>query len=67
MTPPGPLNHRTFIQADGILAEFICQAHLIELTVERALELLDIHRHHHPDECIVHLESAYLLLVEDSE
>ncbi|MBF6171297.1 hypothetical protein [Nocardia blacklockiae] len=62
---PEPLNHKTFVQADGKLAEFMCQAHLMELTVLRARELREIHRHHHPDECVVHLEAAYLLLVED--
>ncbi len=66
MTSPEPLNHRTFVPADGKLAEVMCQVHLIELTLDRARELLFIHRHHHPDECIVHLEAAYLLLVEDA-
>ncbi len=48
-----------------MLAEFMCQVHLLELTVERAQELRYIHRLHRPDECIVHLESAYLLLIEE--
>ncbi|WP_281918300.1 hypothetical protein [Nocardia sputorum] len=65
MTLPDPLHHRTFVQADGMLAEFMCRVHLLELTVERARELQHIHRLHNPDECIVHLESAYLLLIED--
>ncbi|WP_245660098.1 hypothetical protein [Nocardia gamkensis] len=43
----------------------MCHAHLMELTVLRAQELREIHRRHHPDECVVHLEAAYLLLVED--
>lgn len=33
----------------------------------RTSELLYIHRHHHPDECIVHLEAACLLLIEDGD
>lgn len=61
----GPSQRRTFVHADGVLAEFLCQAHLIELTVERARALRDIHRYHHPDECVVHLETAYLLLIEN--
>lgn len=65
VNPPDPLRHRTFVHADGKLAEFMCQVHLLELTIERARELRCIHRFHHPEECIVHLESAYLLLVED--
>jgi hypothetical protein len=64
MASPDPL-HRTFVQADGMLAEFMCQVHLLELTVERAHELRYIHRLHRPDECTVHLESAHLLLIEE--
>ncbi|NQE67981.1 hypothetical protein [Nocardia gamkensis] len=48
-----------------MLAEFMCRVHLLDLTRERARELRHIHRLHHPDECIVHLESAYLLLIEE--
>ncbi|NKY89708.1 hypothetical protein HGA07_29480 [Nocardia veterana] len=62
---PDPLRQRTFVHADGKLAEFMCQVHLLELTSERAEELRHIHRTHHPDECVVHLEAAYLLLIED--
>lgn len=53
------------MHADGKLAEFMCQVHLMELTPERAEELRHIHRAHHPDECVVHLEAAYLLMIED--
>lgn len=60
-----PLNHRTFVQAEGVLAEYMCQVHLMELTVERAHQLLEIHRYHHPDDCVVHAEAAYLLVCED--
>ncbi|RBO88490.1 hypothetical protein DFR74_109260 [Nocardia puris] len=56
---------RAFVQASGKLAEFMCQVHLMELTPERARELRYVHRFHHPDECLVHLEAAYLLLTED--
>ncbi|MBF6215183.1 hypothetical protein IU433_30590 [Nocardia puris] len=62
-----PGQHRTFVHADGKLAEFMCQVSLMELTVGRARELQDIHRFHHPDECIVHLEAAYLLLVNEAD
>lgn len=65
MPMPEPLSHRTFVQADGKLAEFMCQVHLMDLTVERAWDLRDIHRFHHPDDCIVHLEAAYLLLLDE--
>ncbi len=61
-----PLPHRTFVYADSVLAEALCQASLMELTIPRARELREIHQNHHPDECIVHLEAAYLLLVEDA-
>ncbi len=62
-----PPSHRTFVSADGKLAEFMCQVSLMELTVERARELRQIHRFHHPDECIVHLEAAYLLLLAEDD
>ncbi|MBB5915564.1 hypothetical protein BJY24_004476 [Nocardia transvalensis] len=65
MTAPDPLSHSTFVHADGRLAEVMCQVHLMALTPPRAWELWDIHRTHRPDECLVHLESAYLLLVEE--
>lgn len=65
MNRPEPMPERTFVQADGKLAEFMCQVHLMELTLDRAEELRYIHRQHHPDECIVHLEAAYLLLMMD--
>lgn len=42
----------------------MCQVSLVDLTLNRVRELLYIHRFHHPDECVVHLEAAYLLLVE---
>ncbi|WP_281198539.1 hypothetical protein [Nocardia vermiculata] len=38
---------------------------MMELTADRARQLIDIHRRHPPDECIVHLEAAYLLLIEE--
>ena len=60
-------DHRTFVHADGVLAEFMCQVHLLELTHGRAQELRRIHRHHPPDECIVHLEASYLLMIDDLE
>ncbi|MGY1947344.1 hypothetical protein [Nocardia asiatica] len=61
-TNPG--GSTTFVQADGVLAEVMCQVCLLGLTVERARQLLDIHCEHHPDECLVHLEAAYLLMIE---
>ncbi|MGW4090225.1 hypothetical protein [Nocardia sp. NPDC004750] len=67
MTSPDHLPHRVFVQADGMLAEFMCQVHLLDLTLERARELRYIHRLHRPDECIVHLEASCLLLIEDDD
>ncbi|MCX4098037.1 hypothetical protein [Nocardia sp. alder85J] len=64
MTAPDPLRHRTFVYAQSILAEVLCHANLLELTSERAEELRFIHQCHRPDECTVHLEAAYLLLIE---
>ncbi|MGN2635058.1 hypothetical protein ACTD5D_02445 [Nocardia takedensis] len=64
---PEPLRHRTFVQAEGMLAEFMCQVHLMELSVGRAEQLRHIHRFHHPDECVVHMEAAYFLLTEDGD
>ena len=64
MISPDSSRQRAFVPADGVLAEFLCQAHLLELTPERAEELRHIHRSHRPDECVVHLEAAYLLLIE---
>lgn len=66
MTLPEPLGRRTFVHADGRLAEFMCQVHPIEWTTERARQLRFIHRHHPPDECIVHLEAAFMLAAEDA-
>ncbi|MEU4706760.1 hypothetical protein AB0G00_10020 [Nocardia salmonicida] len=60
------MEQKTFVQADGRLAEFMCQVHLLELTPERAEHLRHIHRFHRPDECFVHLQVAYLLLIEDA-
>ncbi|MFJ1457468.1 hypothetical protein [Nocardia sp. N2S4-5] len=60
-----PLEHNAFVYADGMLAEVMCQVHLMELTFDRALELRHVHRFHHPDECIVHLEAAHFLMAED--
>jgi len=64
MPQPDPI-HRVFVQADGMLAEAMCHVCLLELTARRARELRYIHRHHRPDDCLVHLEAAYLLLIED--
>lgn len=65
MIGPKTMEHRVFVHADGTLAEFMCQVHMMELTADRARQLIDIHRRHPPDECIVHLEAAYLLLIEE--
>ncbi len=43
----------------------MCQVHLMELTPERARQLLEIHRYHYPDDCVVHAEAAYLFVCED--
>lgn len=66
VNPSDPMGQRAFVHADGKLAEFMCQVHLLGLTPARARELRTIHGAHCPDECIVHLEAAYLLLIEDS-
>ncbi|WP_280271658.1 hypothetical protein [Nocardia wallacei] len=63
---PDPVPHKTFVHADGKLAEFMCQVYLMDLTPARAWELRRIHRSHHPDECMVHLEAASLLLMDES-
>ncbi len=65
MSVPDFMGHRAFVYADGWLAEFMCQVSLMELTVERARELRYVHRFHSPDECLVHLEAAYLLVTEE--
>ncbi|MGK8521512.1 hypothetical protein ACRS6B_08115 [Nocardia asteroides] len=57
--------HRTFVQADGKLAEHLCKVHLVDLTPQRAAQLREIHADHRPDDCLVHLAAAYLLLGDD--
>ncbi|MFE3444995.1 hypothetical protein ACFXNW_18340 [Nocardia sp. NPDC059180] len=61
------MHDRTYVQADGRLAEHLCQVHLLDLTRERAWELLDLHREHRPDDCMVHLAVATLLFAEEDE
>ena len=60
-----PLDSNVFVQANGRLAEFMCQVRLLDLTPERAHELRWIHREHRPDECMVHLAVAVLLAEMD--
>ncbi|WP_067905136.1 hypothetical protein [Nocardia vaccinii] len=67
MSLRGPLPEHTFVYADSVLAEVLCHANLLELTVPRARELQEIHGRHHPDECEVHLEAAYLLLLDGAD
>jgi hypothetical protein len=43
----------------------MCKVHLLDLTPERAEQLRNIHARHRPDDCLVHLAAAYLLLGED--
>ncbi|MFG3616108.1 hypothetical protein [Nocardia sp. NPDC047654] len=62
---PSAEDHKTFVQADGKLAEHMCKVHLLDLTPERAEKLRNIHARHRPDDCLVHLAAAYLLLGED--
>ncbi|MEV0772757.1 hypothetical protein [Nocardia salmonicida] len=62
---PEPLQGYTFVHADGILAEVMCQVRLLELTMERARELREIHGGHQPDECPVHLAAAFLIMEID--
>ncbi|WP_280270968.1 hypothetical protein [Nocardia wallacei] len=67
MNSSDPLSHKTFVHAEGKLAEFMCCVYLMGLTRERAEELRSIHQHHRLDDCVVHLEAAYLLLNADAE
>ncbi|MGV9676447.1 hypothetical protein ACWDSJ_14315 [Nocardia sp. NPDC003482] len=62
-----PVPDHTFVRADSVLAEVLCHAHLMDLTHERAEELRFVHQDHHPDECVVHLEAACLLLTQDED
>ncbi|NKY29553.1 hypothetical protein [Nocardia gamkensis] len=62
---PSVEDHKTFVQAEGKLAEHLCNVHLLDLTPERAGQLRNIHAEHRPDDCLVHLAAAYLLLGED--
>lgn len=55
------LRDRTFVYADGPLAEVLCDTYLLELTVIRARQLRAIHGTHRPDECFVHLQAAVKL------
>ncbi|TLF77549.1 hypothetical protein FEK34_14595 [Nocardia cyriacigeorgica] len=61
------MHHRTYVQADGRLAEHMCRVHLLDLTRERARELLELHRDHRPDDCMVHLAAAALLFTDGDE
>ncbi len=65
MRESNPSKQRAFVHADGVLAEWMCHVHLIELTIARARELREIHCTHPPDDCTVHLEAAYLLFSEE--
>ncbi|APE38113.1 hypothetical protein BOX37_07750 [Nocardia mangyaensis] len=53
---------RTFVHADGPLAEILCDAYLMELTVIRARQLRECHGMHRPDDCWVHLQAAVKLV-----
>jgi len=53
---------RAYVHADGPLAEVMCDAYLMELTVVRARQLRQSHRRHRPDDCWVHLQVAVKLL-----
>ncbi|NEW36862.1 hypothetical protein GV794_23840 [Nocardia cyriacigeorgica] len=59
--------HSIYVQADGRLAEHMCRVHLLDLTLPRARQLLDVHRRHLPDDCMVHLAAAVLLFAEDDD
>ena len=56
---------RTFVYADGPLAEVLCDAYLMELTASRSRQLRDCHRSHRPDDCWVHLQAASFLLADE--
>ncbi len=59
---PDQPQRKEYVKADGKLAERWCHAHLLELTVPRALDLQCIHGTHRPDDCFVHLQVAMFLL-----
>lgn len=54
--------HTVFVQADGLLAEYLCSVELLGLTLERAEHLRRIHSGHRPDDCLVHLAAAVFLI-----
>ncbi|MGW4094190.1 hypothetical protein [Nocardia sp. NPDC004750] len=56
---------RTYVHADGPLAEVMCDAYLMELTANRAMQLQESHRTHRPDDCWVHLQAVVKLLCAD--
>ncbi|WP_040787239.1 hypothetical protein [Nocardia pneumoniae] len=58
---PEQLHPDLFVHADRPLAEHLCRIRLIGLTVECARQLRWLHRHHPPDDCLVHLAAPHLL------
>lgn len=61
MSMQDPDAHSMFVDAEGQLAEHMCQVRLIGLTFARAFELRRIHSQHRPDDCRVHLQVAVWL------
>lgn len=66
MTLSDPVCPKTFCDADSLLPEYMCQVYLMGLTPARARQLRRIHRFHPPDECVVHLQTATMLLTDES-
>ncbi|MEV6325921.1 hypothetical protein AB0M45_32860 [Nocardia sp. NPDC051787] len=58
---PEQLHPDLLVHADGPLAEHLCRVRLINLTVEHAHQLCWLHRHHPPDDYLVHLAPLHLL------
>ncbi|WP_405182028.1 hypothetical protein OG225_13635 [Nocardia sp. NBC_01377] len=61
MMPYAP-ERRAFVHANSRLAEHLCGLHVTDLTVARARRLQKIHGEHHPDDCLIHLAAAAMLL-----
>jgi hypothetical protein len=61
MSTPDANRQNMFVDADGRLAEHMCQVQLLGLTFTRALELRALHNRHRPDDCRVHLQVAVWL------
>lgn len=48
-----PVYTHMFVSADGVLAEYLCQVELLDLTEPRAEQLHALHRNHPRGDCRV--------------